>query len=357
MSNKGKLSVILRYAILLVIILACIFGLRIFFESRGTDSYTAPVKAVTTIRPVQTDLEKILTFPGYIESETMVPVVPFVSGTILEYNIKAGDQVEKDQVLAVIDPSPYQLQKQQAEAQYYGYQSAFERIEALYNSGSTTQQNYDTLKAQRDAAQAQLELAELQLSYTNVKAPISGTVIMAPSSQGSIGTITSPVAVLADITSLIVNLEIPEKYYTIFNDNLDSLRITVHRLGQYEASEVEAGAVIESIAPYINPESKTFALRLKLSDHIQDFKPGMYIKVDIAYDYHSEVYALPQRVKKSDGSVYILTSGSIAQTLSLEDIFETNEMFEVPSEYKDYDFILTGQNTILSGELVQVVEE
>ena len=94
----------------------------------------------------------------------MIPVVPFVSGTIMEYPIKSGMQINKGDLIAKIDDEPYKQQMLQAKAAYLGYQSTFERVENLYKANAATQQNYDSAKAQRDAAKAQYDLAILQMS-------------------------------------------------------------------------------------------------------------------------------------------------------------------------------------------------
>lgn len=356
MKKNNKFLTLFRYLILFAILGVAVFFLGKFFKERKTVTYIPPIKAVTVVKPEKQTLEKILIFPGYIESETMVPVVPFVNGTILEYPIKAGDFVQKDEVLAVINPEVFRLQVMQADAAYLGYYSAFSRIENLYNAGSTTKQNYDTAKAQTDAAKAQLDLANLQLSYTQVKAPIDGAVIAAPSAKGSIGSTQSPIAVLADLDNLIVNLEIPEKYYTIFSGNTDKLKLTILRQNQYESDNVTSTGTIASISPYIKADSKSFTIRIKLNDNINSFKPGMFVKINIAYQQHEDVYALPQRVKKSDGSVYYLDEEQNAQTITFDKTFETDDYFEIPEEYQNNTFILTGQNTILDGEKVQIKE-
>lgn len=355
MSARKNFFTFLRYLILLTLIGVAVFFLNEFFTNRKTVSYEVPLKAVTIITPEKGEMEKTLTFPGYIESNAMVPIVPFVNGTVQEYLIKAGDEVQKDQIIAKIDDSPYRLQYAQAEAAYLGYSSSFEKVEALYKTGATTKQNYDTLKAQTEAAKAQLELANLQLSYTEVKASIDGTVILAPSAVGSIGTTTQPLAVLADMEELVINLEIPERYYSIFDKNKESLKIKVIRTGQNDADQVISNASIDSLSPYIKPDSKSFTLKIKLEDNISAFKPGMYVKVDIDYESREGVYRLPQRVKKSDGSVYIIENNT-AHTLALEPLFETNDYFEVDKKYKDTTFVLTGQNTILDGERINIIE-
>jgi RND family efflux transporter, MFP subunit len=353
MKKHNRLTTFLRYFFLLALLSVLVFFLSRFFDARGQVSYTAPVKSVTAIKPSRMTLEKSLEFPGYVESETMVPVVPFVQGTIEEYPYKAGMKVEKDAIVAKIDSAAYDLQLKQAEAAYIGYNNAFERVETLYNAGTTTKQNYDTAKAQADAAKAQLELARLQVSYTEVKAPVSGTVLLAPQTKGGIGVSDSPLMVIADLDNLIISLEVGEKYYSAFNANRDKLRFRVKLTNQFDSEPAVADAELDSISPYIKPDSKTFTVKIRLTgDTSSSFRPGMFVKTEVIYEVAEDVLALPQRVKKSDGSIYILDEENVAHSTRLDSAFETDSAFEVDGKYSDTLFILTGQNTIIDGEKV-----
>ena len=167
----------MKYVIFVLLVVLAVVGLKMFFDSRTVETYTQPPRSVVVTRAQERDIASSATFSAYVMSETMVPVVPFVSGTIESYVIKAGDRVVKDQVLAVIDKDPYELQLAQAQAAASAYESSYDRLVRLSESGAATQQELDTVRSQRDAAQAQLELAQLQLSYTDVKAGVSGTVI------------------------------------------------------------------------------------------------------------------------------------------------------------------------------------
>ncbi|MBQ0071203.1 MAG: efflux RND transporter periplasmic adaptor subunit, partial [Spirochaetales bacterium] len=294
---------------------------------------------------------------GYVEAEAMVPVVPFVQGTIVEYNAKAGKKVYKDDVLAVIDPEPYVLQAKQAEAAYLAYDATFERVASLYEKGGATQQNYDEVKAQRDAAKAQLDLAHLQLSYAYVTAPVDGTILMADQAVGSIGVSSQPVAVIADLDNLIMNINVPEKYFSDVTKNLSSLKISITRTVG-DVSDTAEGSIV-SVSPYIDPTTKTFALRVKLSSNIEAFRPGMYVTADIVYSEKTTL-TLPQKARKLDGSVYFVRKDSEgvtrAQYADFSSQLSDNNYFEDPSEYEGVDFIVRGQNNVLSGMPVRIVE-
>ena len=128
---------IIKYVVFILIIAAALLGLNMFFSSRTVETYTPPRR----------DIKESITVSSYVESQSMVPVVPFVSGTIEEYNIEAGDKVEEGDVIAVIDKEPYELQVAQAEAALSAYSSSYERLIRLQEAGAATQQDIDTVKA------------------------------------------------------------------------------------------------------------------------------------------------------------------------------------------------------------------
>ena len=75
------------------------------------------------------------------------------------------------------------------------------------------------------------------MSYTEVRAPVDGTILIANQAVGSIGTQTQPVAVLADLSNQVVRLKVPEKYFDLFTMERKNLFVEVIRpaeQGMYE---------------------------------------------------------------------------------------------------------------------------
>ena len=348
---------VLKYLIALVVIALAFFAVAWFYSTREVETYTSPLTPVEVMKPEVRNIRESYTVTGYIEAEAMVPVVPFVSGTITEYYAENDMIVKKDQVLAVIDTEPYELQVKQAEAAYLAYEATFERVSALYEKGAATKQNYDEVKAQRDAGKAQYELSQLQLSYCYVDSPVDGTILMSSGAVGSIGTSDSPIAVIANLDNLIVNVTVPEKYYHKINSNKESLKINVVRRAGDE--EYTTTATLVSVSPYIDPTTKTFKVKVRLTGDVSLFRPGMMVSVEIIYN-EEDVLSLPQSIKKLDGSVYIVNEdvdGNYrAGYLELPTLLEDDNFFQVEDKYRDVEFIYRGQTMVLDGEIVNVTE-
>ena len=347
--KTSKFQTVLMYVVLLVIFIGLFFLLRWFYSTRTESTYTRPTSPVEVERPEVRKIQKDVTFSSYVSADSIIPVTPYVEGTIIEDYVKEGD------VIAKIDPEPYELQYEQATSAYLGYESSFQRIEKLYKTNSVSQQDYDTVKAQRDAMKAQMELAKLQLSYTDVVAHASGTVLKTVSSKGSTAIKGTPIATIADLSDLVVNLNLGEKYYAFFANNSSDISITVTRPSSSYSEELTTTASIKSVSPYVDPTSRNFKLYLTL-DNPEGFTPGMFIKVNIVLDT-KEGYSINRRTIKLDNSAYYVDEASMtAKYLDLSDAYMNEDYVLLPSGYEDKSFISKGQNSIFSGQAVSIVE-
>jgi RND family efflux transporter MFP subunit len=353
-SGEIKKLPIFRYFVAFIVLSALLMIIVVVSILMKPKPYVAPPPKIVAEKPKLGTLRKTISLTGYVTAKDMIAVVPFVNGTILEYPIVEGHVVEEGELLAVIDPAPFEKQKLQAQAAYSGYQSSFLRVEALYHAGAATRQDYDTIKAQRDAARAQLDLAILQLGYTNVIAPVRGTVLSAPTAKGAIGNTQQPVAVLADMSRLVVRLNVPEKYFDIFHKNKDHIVAELYRPGTEGYSEdIRVPARISSLAPYIDAQSKNFQVEFVLEGDTTLLRPGMFIRMNVFYEIFEDVHLLDLSVRKVDGSLYAYDkeSGTV-KWLDFSHADVDNESILIPAAYKDLYFVTDGQGVIFDGQKV-----
>src|SRR6266576_1224265 len=125
---------------------------------------------------------------GSVEPIRSVDVLPQVGGTILRVHFGEGDEVAAGQILFEIDPRPYRAALQQTEgallrdlAQAQSAAREAARYKALATTNTVTQEDYETKQSTADAAAAAVRsdsaaagLAQLNLEYATVRAPIGG---------------------------------------------------------------------------------------------------------------------------------------------------------------------------------------
>jgi membrane fusion protein, multidrug efflux system len=156
---------------------------------RGQDS-NRPVPVSTQLAAVQPDFEVLLGALGTVIARNTVTVHVRVDGELMQVAFREGQMVRVGDLLAVIDPRPFQVALDNAsatlekdKAQLANAEVDLERYRSLIADDSIPKQQYDSQAAlvQQDKAlvlgdQAQVDNARLQLSFTHVTSPINGRV-------------------------------------------------------------------------------------------------------------------------------------------------------------------------------------
>jgi membrane fusion protein, multidrug efflux system len=159
-------------------------------DGRPAASSPPPPPAVTVSRPLQKTITEWDEYTGRFIAVETVEVRARVSGFIDSIHFKDGQIVKKGDLLFVIDPRPYRIAVEQAKAEVERARSRLqiatldvERAAPLVRSQTVTEREFDTRRStQREAAgavaslEAALKQAELNLEWTEVRAPISGRI-------------------------------------------------------------------------------------------------------------------------------------------------------------------------------------
>ena len=166
-------------------------SLPFFFACSGEQKAPQmPPALVSTITAQSSDVKLTFSYPAQLVSEEDVVLKPKVSGAIVEKLFKAGDRVQKDQVLFLIEPDKYKASYEVArgsllvaEANYQNAKKDHDRNRVLIGKQAISQKDYDTslanfntAKANLESARAQLSSAQLDFNYTSVSAPFDGVV-------------------------------------------------------------------------------------------------------------------------------------------------------------------------------------
>ncbi len=225
-----------RYVFGGLCVLILIFaGWKIFYSS---ETATPPV---ITTKVVRMDLEENVLATGTLEASKMVSVGAQVSGQIKSLKVALGDKVQKDQLVAEIDSLTQQnnllnaqAALQNVRAQFLAAQAtlketeaAFLRQKAMRVHDATSKEKYQAaeasfesakasvaaLEAQIKSAEIAVDTAKVNLGYTNIKAPIDGTVVAIVTEEGQTVNAAqqAPTIIkLAQLDTMTINAKISE---------------------------------------------------------------------------------------------------------------------------------------------------
>ena len=137
-----------------------------------------------------------------------------LQGEVTSVNVQPGSRVEKGQVLAELDPTYFRLEVDDAKAEYAIADSQYRRSAKLVKQGYIAPSQFDELKAQRRIAKARLDIATLNLSFTQLKAPFTGIVSHVPIQQFENVQVGQQVMNIHSSTTVDIQLQAPDIIYS-----------------------------------------------------------------------------------------------------------------------------------------------
>lgn len=351
MSNKRKWKLDFRFWGFIFVILLSLF---IITQSmiKQDDEKREIIQPVTVIKPSFGEIVKSYKLDGYIESDDIVTILPKVSGTLLNLNLDVGDYISKGSIIGNIDSEHLELSVEQAKVAYDSSKEIFDRQEFLYKSNSTSKQNYDQAKTAFEVSRSNYELSRLQLSYTKIEAPISGTILKKHISPGNVVTPAIPIVTIGTVDRLIFKANIPERFYEYFILKNKDMDISLSRPGfPYK----EYKGVIRYITPVINPETMTFEVLCDFKESTELLRPGMYMSATFVLDKRKDLFYIPIQCVKDD-TVWFVDRESRARRLELVPGPQNPEFYSIPMEYGELDIIYEGFYFLTDGQVVKVVD-
>jgi RND family efflux transporter MFP subunit len=277
--------------------------------------YTLPVTKTVT------DYES---FTGRTDAFKTVDVRARVSGYLDKINFKDGDDVKEGEILFSIDKRPYEVEHKRADAALLKAQAHLKRLEADFRRASAlikdrtiTPEQYDQVTGDRaeaeadvKAAEAALDSAQLNLSYTEVTAPLTGR---ASRRQLDVGNL-----VTQDQTTLttIVAMDPVYAYFDVDEHTVLRLRKLI-QAGKIQsarqstvpvylklADDIDDSGQIEGTINFaenrLDPLTGTLRVRGIFDNPTKFLSPGMFVRVRVRIGYPHEAILIPERALGSD---------------------------------------------------------
>ncbi len=275
------------------------FILGLLVSACGGDAPTPPADerdpvAVETATAATTTAAQDGRYTGTIQGTRRVPLSTKMMGTITRLSVEEGDRVQKGETLIRIRSQNVEAQRAQVQARLREARAArdnaetqFERIQALREKDSATEQEFDNAQTAYERAQAQVEalesrLAETEdmLTYATLEAPIDGHVVEKQSEQGALAAPGRPLLTVETLDALKAMVQVPEEDVNQFAVG-DSATVTIGA-----AANVEKQGVVTQVNPSGNAVSRQFTVQVRLPRTAPDdreaataLKSGMYAEV------------------------------------------------------------------------------
>lgn len=278
-------------------------------------------------------------------------VVSMTSGVLLKLMAEEGDTVKAGDVLARLDPDRKGLALAQAEAQLKKLESEYKRSQELFERQLVSADAHGKVRSDLDVQRAAVQIARLELSYTNITAPISGVIAQRMVKVGNLIQPNTPMFTVVDSSRLEAVLNVPEREFSTMHAGLP-VTMQVDAL----PGRTFAGAV-DRVSPVIDAGSGTFRVTAAF-DSVRQLKPGMFGRLDLVYDQRADALTIPRdALIEGDGetAVFLVRDNKAVRT-SVQVGFINGAYAEIRDGLVEGDGVVTvGKVTLRDGATVEVV--
>ena len=248
-----------------------------------------------------------LDIQGDVNTKENMLIQPEMPGSLVELNVKAGQRVNKGQVLARTDDSGLSQQVASLENQYAFAKTTFERQKNLWNQKIGSEMQYLQAQTQMISAQRGVAQIKAQLSKTIIKAPFSGVIdevfvekgqVVAPSAQGLMR--------IVNLSNMYVSTSIPETYIGKLKIGTQ-VDVFLTSLGKTYKGKVR------QIGSFLNPSNRSFGIEVSVPNPDNLLRPNQVAKLKIV-DYVSQnSVVIPSNIiqEDSEGNKFVFIATQI----------------------------------------------
>jgi len=360
-----------RRAAYRIVVLAVVLGLPAVAVLAQTQFPGQPPPVVPVVRPTVQTVSDTIEITGNAAAVSQVKLIARVVGFLEQLHFADGAMVRKGDLLVTVQQEQYKAQLQQAQAQLQLQRASLvyaktelSRFTALLKRDAATQLDVDHWTFQRQsaeanilAAQSQVAIAQLNLDYTEVRAPFDGQMGTHLVDPGNVVGGNGQPAVLAEITQLdpiYVVANISSQQALQIRANLDQRRFSLeelHKVPVDVALADDAGyarhGTIEYVAPAIDQATGTLLVRGILRNPDRALLPGMFVKIRLPMGKTVQSALLvPDRALQEDqGGRYLLvvTPDNIVQQRYVGVGALVGDLRVISTGLKPDDRVVTGE--------------
>lgn len=253
---------------------------------------TKRLTSVTAIKAKVKPFKHFIELQGVVKADQSVELYPERSGAVTSIYVKEGQSVVKGQILVQIDNSILENNRAELLTQLELAKTTFERQQRLWNQNIGSEIQFLQAKAKKDGLENSLNSLNAQAEKLKIIAPFSGIIDEIFIKIGGLASTQMPAVRLVNLNKIHVECEVTETYLNTIKKDTD-VNLTFPSIGKERASK------IAQVGNFINPNNRSFKVRINLNNPDNELKANMLADVKIN-DFKNTGVVIPSALLQKD---------------------------------------------------------
>lgn len=294
---------------------------------------------------------------GNVESDQNVQVLPEVAGEIKNILVKEGDPVKKGQKLVQINDEIIAKNIAELQTAYSLANDVYNRQKRLWDQKIGSEMQFLESKNNKESLEQRLKTLQTQQAMSSVEAPFDGIVDQIFVKTGEMAGPGMPLLRIVNLQKQYVRADVSEAY-------LGRVKKGTEVKLQFPSLNMEMDTTISLVGQFINPQNRTFNVRVNLESNNELLKPNLLALMLIKDFEQDSAIVVPtdmvQETSKGESFVYTLQkdqNGTLVRKVFIEVGKSYNNQTHVLSGLKANDVLINkGARSVQDGQYVNVVE-
>ncbi len=237
--------------------------------------------------------EHYIEVTGIVEADLDVNVSPESPGIIQEVYVTEGQHVSSGQVLGRLNTETLKRSLDELTVQLDLAKTNYKRQKNLWDQNIGSEMQFLQAKTNMESLEKKIESLQAQINMSEIRSPANGVVDIVFQKKGQMGSPQVPFAKVLNIDKLKIYADVSESYLTRI-DQGDMVKVT------FPALDLEIDAPITRIGNTIDPDNRTFRVRIDIQNRGKKIKPNLISIVKIRDFVAKDAIVVPTLLVKED---------------------------------------------------------